>query len=71
MEHEYKVEDKVLLVFKLYKQHNNPKILPSTYARGPFEITEVMANNAVKIQCSAHMDIVSICRITPYYPPEE
>jgi hypothetical protein len=69
LEHKYKVGDKVLLVFKPYEWCN--KILPSTYARGPFEITEVMANGTVKIQCGAYMDIISIHRITPYHPREE
>ncbi len=66
-----KVGDKVLFVFKLYKQCNNPKILPSTYVRGSFEVTEVMANGMVKIQCGTYVDIVSIRHITPYHPHEK
>jgi hypothetical protein len=58
-------------VFKPYERRNNPKILPSTYARGPFEITEVMANSTVKIQCSAYVDIISIRHIIPYQLREE
>ncbi len=71
LEHKYKVGDKVLLVLKNYKLRNNPKILPSTYARGPFTIIEVIANGTVKIQYGAFEDTVSICRITPYHPREE
>ncbi len=71
LEHEYKVGDKVLLVLKSYELRNNPKILPSTYSRGPFTIIEVIANGTVKIQCGAFEDTVSIRRITPYYPREE
>jgi hypothetical protein len=71
LEHKNKVGDKVLLVFKPYEWCNNPKISPSTYVRGPFKITQVMANGTVKIQCGAYVDIVSICRITPYHPREE
>ena len=65
--HEYKVEDKVLLVFKPYERQNRGKISPSTFPRGPFTITEVIANGTVKIQCGAYVDLVSICRITPYF----
>ena len=36
LEHEYKVGDKILILFKPHEQCNNPKIFPSTYARGPF-----------------------------------
>ncbi len=71
LEHTYKVGDKVLLVYKKYELWSNPKILPSTYPRGPFTITEVIANGTVKIQCGAYVDIVSIRRITPYRPREE
>ena len=71
LDHEYKVGDMVLLVFKPYERRNNPKISPSTYARGPFEITEVMATGTVKIQCNAYVDIISIHCITPYHPREE
>jgi hypothetical protein len=71
LEHEYKVGDKVLLVLKNYELRNNPKISPSTYARGPFTIIEVIANGTVKIQCGAFEDTVSIRRITPYHPREE
>ena len=71
LEHTYKVGDKVLLVYKKYELRSNPKISPSTYPRGPFTITEVIANGTVKIQCGAYVDIVSIRRITPYRPREE
>ena len=71
LEHEYKVGDKVLLVLKNYELRNNPKISPSTYARGPFTIIKVIANGTVKIQCGAFEDTVSIRRITPYHPREE
>ena len=71
LEHEYRVGDKVLLVFKNYKLRNNPKISPSTYSRGPFTIIEVFANGTVRIQCGAFKDTVSICRITSYYPREK
>ena len=71
LDHEYMVGDKVLLVLKNYELCNNPKITPSTYARGPFTIIEVIANSMVKIQCGAFKDTVSIRRITPYYPCEE
>jgi hypothetical protein len=71
LEHEYKVGDKVLLVFEPYKQRNRGKISPSTYARGPLVITEVIANGTVKIQCGAYVDAVSIRRITPYIQREE
>ncbi len=67
LDHEYKVSDKVLLVLKNYELRNNPKISPSTYARDPFTIIEVIANGTVKIQCGAFEDTVSIRRITPYY----
>jgi hypothetical protein len=67
--HEYKVGDKVLLVFKPYERRG--KISPSTHNRGPFTITEVIANGTVKIQCGAYVDIVSIRRITPYIQREE
>jgi hypothetical protein len=65
--HEYKVGDKLLLVFKPYERQSRGKILPSTFPRGPFTITEVIANGTVKIQCGAYVDLVSICRITPYF----
>jgi hypothetical protein len=71
LEHKYKVRDKVLLVFKTYELCNNPKILPSTYARGPFTIIKVIANRRHGVQCGAFEDTVSIRRITPYYPREE
>ncbi len=71
LEHEYKVRDKVLLVFKNYELHNNLKISPSTYARGPFTIIKVIANGTVKIQCGTFEDTVSIHRITPFHPREE
>ena len=67
--HEYKVGDKVLLVFKPYERRG--KLSPSTHNRGPFTITEVIANVTVKIQCGAYVDIVSIHRITPYIQREE
>ncbi len=35
--------------------------------RGPFTITEVIANGTVKIQCGAYANLVSIRRITPYF----
>jgi len=63
--HEYKVGDKVLLLYKPYERRG--KISPSTYNRGPFTITEVISNGTVKIQCGAYVDIVSIRRITPYF----
>ena len=62
--HEYKVGDKVLLVFKPYERRG--KFSPSTHSRGPFIILEVIANGTVKIQCGAYVDIVSIRLITPY-----
>ena len=65
--HEYRVGDKVLLVFKPYKRQSRGKISPSTFPRGPFTITEVIANGTVKIQCGAYVDLVSIRRITPYF----
>ncbi len=65
LEHEYKVGDKVLILFKLYEQRN--KISPWTHLRGPFEIIEILANGNAKIQCGAYVDIISICRITPYH----
>ncbi len=71
LEHTYKVGDKVLLVYKKYELRSNPKTSPSTYPRGPFTITEVIANGTVKIQCGAYVDIMSIRRITPYHPREE
>jgi hypothetical protein len=71
LEHEYKVGDKVLLVFKPYERRSRGKFSPSTYARGPFVITEVIANGTVKIQCGAYVDVVSIRRITPYIQREE
>ena len=66
LNHEYKVGDRVLLVFKPYERLKGGKISPSTLARGPFIITEVIANGTVKIQCGAFEDLVSIRRITPY-----
>ncbi len=71
LEHEYKIGDKVLLVFKPYERRNRGKISPLMYTRGPFVITEVMANGTVKIQCGAYVDVVSIRRITPYIQREE
>ena len=71
LEHEYKVGDKVLLVFKPYERRSRGKFSPSTYARGPFVITEVIANGTVKIQCGAYVDVVSIRLITPYIQREE
>jgi hypothetical protein len=71
LEHKYKVGDKVLLVFKQYKWCNRGKFSPSTYARGPFVIIEVIANVTVKIQCGAYVDVISIQRITPYIQREE
>ncbi len=71
MEHEYKVGDKVLLVFKPYERRNRGKFSPLTYARGPFVITEVIENGTVKIQCGAYVDVVSIQRITPCIQREE
>jgi hypothetical protein len=65
-EHTYKVGDKVLLVLKPHERLKKGKILPSTHSRGPFNITEVIANGTVKIQCGAYVDVVSIRRITPY-----
>ncbi len=41
--HEYKVGDKVLLVFKPYERQSRGKISPSNFPRGPFTITEVIA----------------------------
>jgi hypothetical protein len=71
LEQEYKVGDKVLLVFKPCERRNRGKISPSTYAQGPFVITEVIANGTVKIQCGAYVDVVSIRQITPYIQREE
>lgn len=70
-EHTYKVGDKVLLVLKPYERLKKGKISPSTYSRGPFTITEVIANGTVKIQCGAYVDVVSIRRITPYIQREQ
>ena len=61
LEHVYKVGDRVLLVLKPHKWQMKGKISPSTYSRGPFTITEVIANGTVKIQCGAYVDVVSIC----------
>ena len=71
LDYEYKVGDKVLLVFKSYERCNRGKISPSTFARGPFTITEVIMNGTVKIQCSTFVDLVSIHRITPYLEQDD
>ena len=65
LNYEYKVGDKVLIVFKKYER--KAKITPSTYSRGPFTIVEIFDNGTVRLRCGSYIDTVSIRRITPYH----
>jgi len=65
LNYEYKVGDKVLIVFKKYER--KAKITPSTYSRGPFTIVKIFGNGTVRLQCGSYIDTVSIRCITPYH----
>lgn len=71
LEHEYKVGQLVLIVYKPYERRNNPKISPTTYASGPYRILEIYGNGNVKLQRDNYTDIINIRRLTPYYAREE
>ncbi len=69
--HDFKVGDKVLIVFKPYERRINPKISPSTYQSGPFTILAIYANGNVKLQRGEYTDVIYIRRLAPYYSREE
>ena len=71
LECKYKVGDRVHLVLQAVQTAQQGKFSPSTYTRGPFIITEMIANGTIKIQCGTYVDVVSIRWITPYIQREE
>ena len=64
-----RLETRVFIIFKPYKQCKNLMISLSTpHARGPYCIKHFFAHWTVKIQCSSYEDVVLIHRITLYHP---
>ncbi len=64
--HIYKVDNLVLTIKKLEFAKAGKISLP-TYSEGPYKILKLYKNSTVKIQCGFFTDILSICRIMPYY----